>query len=179
MKELIKSFKTCAVGQLVRINDVDLLIAFDDPKLLPDFIIKEKREYNRNLSDYVVLTLDHVGTDYEYVLIASIYQDACDVSLYVEPGYFTPDKRELLMEGDNKWMFDNQNYPIEIYSDDIIFKKKVQNELFGKTCIVEWVTDAQIVDYKLMLIETGVYNDGGGWVEFYEGRQLNEKDVIF
>lgn len=179
MKELIKSFKECKVGQLVRINDVDLLIAFDDAKILPDSLIKEKREFSRNLSEYVILTLDHVGTDYEYLLVCSIFQEACDVNLFVEPSYYTPDKREILMEDYNRFLFDNQNYPVEIYSDDIIFKKKIQNELFGKTCIVEWETDAQIVDYKLLLIETGVYNDGGGWVEFYEGRQINDKDVIF
>lgn len=179
MKEIIKSFKDSKVGQLVRVNDVDLLIQFDDTKLIPDFLIKEKREYEKNLSHYIVLTLDHIGTDYEYILVASIYQDACDVYLYCEPDFYTPDKREVLMEGANQWLFDNQNYPQEIYCDDIVFTKKVQNELFGKTCIVEWKTDAQIVDYNIMLIETGVYNDGGGWVEYYEGRQIDDKYVIF
>jgi hypothetical protein len=179
MKDLIKSFKNCAVGQLVRVNDVDLLIQLDDVKAVPDFLIKEKREYSRNLSDYVILTLDHIGTDYEYILVCSTFQDACDVYLYCEPDFYTPDKREILMEGEHKWLFDNQNYPAEIYCDDIVFKKKVQNELFGKTCIVEWTTDAQIVDYNIMLIETGVYNDGGGWVEYYEGRQINDKDILF
>lgn len=179
MIEIINNFHRALIGQLIRVDDVDLLIALDDVKKAPDFIVKERRVFSENLSDYVMLTLDHVGTDYEYLLVCSIFKSACDVYLYEEPQFFTPDKRSLLMEGENSWLFDNQNYPSEIYSDDIVYTKKLQNELFDTVCIAEWETKSQILNYNLLAIETGIFHDGGGWVEFYEGRQINNKDVIF
>lgn len=182
MNDIIKNFKDAKIGQLVRINDVDLLIALDDCKKLPDFLVKERRHYSDDLSEYVILTLDHIGTEYEYLLVCDIYKDVCDVNLYAEPQFFTPDKRSVLMESNNDWLFDFENYPEEIYQGDnqeIVFKQKVKTQLYGRTSIVEWITNEQIVDYKLLLIETGLFNEGGGWVEFYEGRQINEDDVIW
>jgi hypothetical protein len=177
--DIITYFQVSGVGQLVRVNDVDLLIELDDVKVLPDFLIKEKREYKKDYTHFIILTLDHVGSDREYLLVASIYQGACDVKFYKKPDFFTPDKREVLQNSDLDWLFDFDNYPQEIYCDDITFVKKVQNEMFGEACIVEWITDAQIVDYQMLVIEEGWRHEGGGWVEFYEGRQIKETDVVF
>jgi hypothetical protein len=179
MNILTKQFKDVKLNQLVRINDVDLLIELDDTKQNPDFLIKEKREYIQDASNYIVLTLDHVGTDLEYILVCSIFEDACDVKLYKQPEFFKPDKRSVLMESDNGWLFDFEKYPQEIYNGDITFSKKFQNEVFGDSCIVEWVTNSKIVDYELLLIETGNKHDGGGWIEFYEGRMIRDTDVVF
>lgn len=176
MSLLIDSFKESKVGQLVRINDVDLLIELDDTKQKPDFLIKEIKKHG---SQYITLLLDHVGTDLEYLLVCSMFQNACDVKLFKKPDFFKPDKRQVIQESENGWLFDFDSYPQEIYSDEIVYKKKFQEEVFGDTCIIEWETESKIVDYQLLLIETGFMHEGGGWVEFYEGRQIQDKDVIF
>ena len=178
INETIDNFKNSKVGQLVCINDVDLLIELDG-KASPNFKVKSKSTYAQNLSHYIMLVLDHIGSDDEYLLVCSIYEDACDVKLYNRPEFFVPDKRSVIEESGNDWLFDGEAYPEELYNGDIVYKKKFQNELFGNTCIVEWVTTAEIVNYEMLLIETGFTHDGGGWVEFYEGRQIQEKDVVF
>jgi len=35
------------------------------------------------------------------------------------------------------------------------------------------------VNYKILIIEDGTNNDCGGWVEFFEGRQIKDTDVTF
>lgn len=177
LNETLSNFRNSRIGQLVCINDVDLLIDLEG-KGSPNFTIKNKATYSQNMSNYIILTLDHIGTDDEYLLVCSSYEEACDVKLYHRPDFFVPDKRQVLQESSNDWLFDNEAYPQEIYNGDIVYKKKqFQNELFGNTCIVEWETKSQIVDYQLLVIETGYTHDGGGWVEFYQGRQIQEKDV--
>jgi len=178
INETINNFKNSRIGQLVCINDVDLLIELDG-KVSPNYTIKTKTEYNANLSHYVMLLLDHIGTDDEYLLVCSSYKDACDVKLYHKPDWFMPDKRSVLEERVNDWLFEGEGYPEEIYNRDIVYKKKFQNEIFDNNCMVEWSTNSEIVNYQLILIETGFAHDGGGWVEFYEGRQIQEKDVVF
>jgi hypothetical protein len=181
MIQLINSFRNAKQGDLIRVNDVDLLIELDDAAKgkLPDFTIKEKRSWKANLSEYIVLTLDHVGSDIERLLMCSVYKDACDVKLYNRPDFFVPDRRNVLMESDTGWLFDFDSYPQEIYNDSIVYKKKFQNEMFGDNCIVEWETRSKIVDYQLLVIETGSTNQYGGWVEFYQGRQIKNEEVVF
>lgn len=174
-----ENFKNSKIGQLIRINDVDLLIELDDTKISPDFLIKEKRELEDEMCAYTILTLDHVGSDLEWLLVCSSFKEECDVMLFRRPDFFKEDKRSVIQEGDNGWLFDFDSYPQEIYSGDIIYKKKFQQEVFGDVCLIEWETDSKIVDYKLLLIETSFRQDGGGWVEFYEGRQIKETDVVF
>jgi len=176
---ILEHFGKSKVGDLIRVNDVDLLIELDDSKKTPDFLIKERRALTEGDGEYIILTLDHIGTDLEYLLICKSFKGAFDVLLYKQPEYFKPDKRSVLQKGENDWLFDFENYPAEIYSDDITFIQKVQNGLFGDVCLVEWETESKIIDYKLLLIETGFFNDGGGWVEFYEGRQISDSDVSF
>jgi hypothetical protein len=197
MIQLINSFRNAKQGDLIRVNDVDLLIELDDASKgkLPDFTIKEKRSWRANLSEYIVLTLDHVGSDIERLLMCSVYKDACDVKLYNRPDFFVPDRRNVLMESANGWLFDFDSYPQEIYNGDIVYKKKFQNEMFpgngtpkedfknqitsNTSCIVEWETPSKIVDYQLLVIETGSTNQYGGWVEFYQGRQIKNEEVVF
>jgi hypothetical protein len=175
---IITDFKNAKVGQLVAINDVDLLIELDG-KTTPNYTIKAKSSYESSPSHYIILTLDHIGSDAELLLVCSSFKGACDVKLYSRPDFFEPDKRSVINESDNDWLFDNEGYPEEVYNGDIVFKKKFQNEIFDNTCIVEWETDAKIIDYQLLLIETGFQHEGGGWVDFYSGRQIQDKDVVF
>lgn len=179
MNTIIKDFTSIKTGQLVAINDVDLLIELDEHKKGNSFLVKDKRILRDSGSEYTLLTLDHVGTDLEYLLVCSSFKGECDIMLYKQPDFFSPDKRCVIQESDNDWLFDFEAYPQEIYNGDITFKKKNQQEVFGTSALVEWETPAEIVDYKLLLIETGIQHDGGGWVEFYAGRQINDKDVIF
>lgn len=178
LNETISNFRNVKVGQVVCINDVDLLIELDG-KITPNYTIKAKSIYDSDPSHYIMLTLDQIGSDAELLLVCSIFKDACDVKLYSRPEFFEADKRSIIEESDNDWLFDNEGYPEEIYNGETTFKKKFQNEVFGNTCIVEWETPDKIVDYQLLLIETGFKQTGGGWVDFYSGRQIQEKDVAF
>lgn len=181
MQNLITSFINAKEGSIVRVNDIDLLIEHDDtaPKTVPDFLIKSKRIFENGQFKKVILTLDHIGSDIEYLLVGDIFEQLIDVSLYSHLSFFTNDKRSVLQRGDLHWLFDGDNYPHEIYNEDIVFTRKVNCEVFDNTAIIDWTTESKIVNYKLMLIETGIFNDGGGWVEFYEGRQLPETDITF
>lgn len=176
--EIISGFFKSTIGQMVSINDVDLLIELDEHKKGNTFLIKDKRVLTESGSTYYLLTLDHVGTDLEYLLVCSTFKGACDIMLFKQPDFFQADKRSVIQESSNDWLFDFEGYPQEIYNGEIVYTKKFQQETFGKTALIEWETQSEIVDYKLILIETGIFHEGGGWVEFYAGRQIQDKDVI-
>jgi hypothetical protein len=178
---LIQQFKSSTEGQLVQVNDVDLLIELDEkaPKTLASFLIKKKRFFSDGDTQLVVLTLDHVGSDLEYLLVGSIFEDALDVKLFLQPDFFKSDRRDVLVKGDNGWLFDFDSYAQELYCDDIVFVRKVQPEVFHDTAVIEWDTESKIINHLQFLIETGIHGPNGGWVEFYEGRLINENDVTF
>ena len=177
MKDKIKQFQYCKVGDLIRVEDVDLLIELNGKT--PDFIIRQKRTYIEYPSHYIVLDLNHIGTEYTYVLVCSIFNDVCDVNLYAEPDFYTPDTRKVLTDKMG-WLFDGEGYPTEIYSgDDTFIKKQNQQEYFGDSCVVEWETESKIINYKILVIEDGTNNDNGGWVEFLEGRQIKDTEITF
>lgn len=169
------------VGKLVKIDDTDLLIELSDraPKTLPHFLIKSKNIFHDGVYRSVHYLLDHVGSDLEYLLVVNSFNDVYDCKLFSRPEWFTPSHRKSLQEGDYGWLFEYDNYPEEIYNEDIIFKRKVAHEVFGNVAIIEWETDESIVNYQLMLIESGIYNQGGGLVEFYEGRIIHSDCVSF
>ena len=178
---IIERFQNAEIGSLVKVDDVDLIIEASDNvdlkgKLL-NFLVKEVNSYEEDGAGFEILLLDHVGSDVEYLLVCSHYNGISDIKLYSRPEFFTPNSRNVLVNSENGWLFDGESYPDEIYSDDIVYKKKFQNEVYQNTTIVEWVTESKIVNYELLVIETGSTNQYGGWVEFYEGRQIKEKDV--
>lgn len=176
---LLQSFESSIKGQLIQISDTDLLIELDTkaPKTLPTFLIADKKTLVDGLNKYIVLTLDHVGSDLEYILVGNIFDKEMDVELYSRPDFFTPNRRDVLFEGDNGWMFDFENYPQEIYGGDNTFIRKVGAEVFDNTAVIKWATEEKIINYLLLLIETGIHAEKGGWVEFYEGRQINDEEV--
>ena len=179
--DLINAFNRSEVGDLLDVKDVDLIIELDElaPKTRPQFLIKTRRKYRDGETTFVVLTLDHVGSTLEFILVGSIFGNEIDVKLFKRPDFFEEDRRDVIFNGDNGWLFDFDQYPQEIYSGDTTFARKVQPEVFGDTALIEWETKEQIINYKLLLIETGIHNAQGGWVEFYEGRQIEESTVKF
>jgi hypothetical protein len=187
----MNQFKSCVVGGLLTVNEADLFIEFDDlPECKgkrPDFFIKDKVSLQDGKNGYVLLILDHIGSDLERLLVCSYYEGGketvMDVKLYARPDFFTPDRRCELEKSDNGWIFDGEGFAQEIYSGEgeekITYKKKFQNESFGDSCIAEWVTESEILNYELFVFEKGSTNQFGGWVEFYEGRTINALDVVF
>lgn len=178
---LLQSFESSIKGQLIQIGDTDLLIELDEkaPKTLPTFLISDKKTLVDGQNKYIILTLDHVGSDLEYILVGNIFGEMLDAELYSRPEFFTPNRRDVLFAGDNGWLFDFDAYPQEIYNGEITFVRKVGAEVFGDTAVIKWSTEEKIVGYLLLLIEVGIHNEKGGWVEFYEGRQLNDSDLTF
>lgn len=178
---MIDVLKNCKEGQLVTVTDVDLLIELDEkaPKTTPSFLIKKKRFFLDGDTQLVVLTLDHVGSDLEYLLVGSIFQNALDMKLFVQPDFFKHERRDVIKNGDSGWLFDFDAYAQELYCDDVVFTRKVQPEVFGDTAVIEWDTPSNIINHLQLLIETGIHNERGGWCEFYEGRLIQESDVSF
>ena len=179
---MVKDFKNSKAGDLIVISDVDLLIELSDEKgvgSMCNFLIKEKKEYVNLPYHYITLLLDHVGSDREYLLVGSIHGEVMDVKLFSRPDFFEPNTRNVLEQSDLSWLFDGEGYPSEIYSGEIVYKIKIQNEVYGHDVIHEWITQSPIVNYELLVIETGFTNHNGGWVEFYEGRIIPDKDVKF
>lgn len=174
---LIQEFHNCKPGQLIELSDLDLLIELDAKVkgTLPSFLIKLKRSFD----GIHILTLDHIGSDLEYVLVAEYIDDALDVKLFKQPDFFVPQHRRKLEDSDYSWMLDeNLDYPEQIYCDELIFDRQVRQEVYNQhTAIIQWSTDAAIVDYLILLIETGINNPGGGWVEFLEGRMIHSDYV--
>lgn len=162
------------IGALVVIDDTDLLIELSEraPKTAPSFLVKDKKTFEDGTYKTVHYLLDHVGSDLEYLLTVNSINEQYDYKLFSRPEWYKPNHRRVLNEGEEKWLFDGDNYPSEIYNASIIYKRKVNNEIFKNTAIIEWETQSQIVNYILLLVETGIYNDGGGLVEFYEGRLI-------
>ncbi len=178
--------RSVALNSLIRVDDVDLLIQLHEvaPKSNPDFLIRSRSVYEDGEYSVMVFSLDHIGSDFETTLIVKSFQGQSDFMLVSRPEFFTPDHRAVLQKSDNGWLFDGDGYPQEIYNDaeSIVFKRKVACEIFSNigsrpAAIVEWITESQIVNYSLILIETCIYNDGGGWVEFYEGRQIPNASI--
>ena len=167
------------IGRLVKIDDTDLLIELSDraPKTLPSFLVKGKTTFQDGAYRSVHYVLDHVGSDLEYVLAINSLHDEYDCKLFSKPEWYTPNHRRVLQDGEHGWLFDGDNYPTEIYNDGIVYTRKVAHEIFGKAAVIEWETPAKIVNYLLLLVENGIYNDGGGLVEFYEGRTIHADTV--
>lgn len=167
------------IGCLVKIDDTDLLIELSDraPKTLPSFLVKNKTTFQDGAFRSVHYLLDHVGSDLEYLLVINSFDGEYDTKLFNRPEWFTPNHRRVLQDGEHGWLFEYDNYPSEIYNGDVVFTRKVAHEIFGKAAVLEWETPEAIVNYQLLLVETGIYNDGGGLVEFYEGRTIQPDTV--
>lgn len=167
------------IGSLVKIDDTDLLIELSEraPKTLPSFLVKDKTVFQDGPYRAVHYVLDHVGSDLEYVLAINSLHGEYDCKLFTRPEWYTPNHRRVLRDGEENWLFDGDGYPSEIYNHSIVYTRKVSHEIFGKTAVIEWETKSQIVNYLLLLVETGIYNDGGGLVEFYEGRTIHADTV--
>lgn len=178
---LLHEFKNSRVGQLVKIEDIDLLIELSDSaaKTLPTFLIKDKRTYHDGESNIELLILDHVGSDVEYLLMAHSWRDQLDVKLFQSFDWFSPDKRSILQESeDTAWLFDGDDFPAEIYNDGVQpYVRKVQSEVYGSTVIVEYETPSKIVNYRLLILEEGFQHNGGGLVSFYQGRLIQPEHV--
>lgn len=184
---MIEQFRNIHTGGgLVSIDDVDLLIQLDElgHRGAKNFLIKEAIHYSKDESEYHFLKLSNPTIpDLNLMLGLTVWNSNWDLKLYEAPNFFAPDKRSVLQKEDSiSWLFEGLNdYPQEIYSgaeeSKIVYKRKVRDEVFGKTAIVEYVTDSQIINYELLILESGIFNEGGGWVEFFEGRIIQEKDV--
>ena len=177
---LPSAFLNSKVGQLIKIDDVDLLIELSDSaaKTLPTFLIKERNSYVDGETTIILLLLDHVGSDVEYLLMAHMWSDQVDVKLFHMLDFFTPEQRAILQDGEFGWLFDGADYPAEIYNDGVDpYVRKVQSEVYGSTAIVEYETTSKIVNYRLLIIEEGIHNNGGGLVRFYEGRLIHPEHV--
>lgn len=169
------------IGQLINVDEVDLIIELSElaPKTLPSFLVKDTRSFRDGGTTITLITLDHVGSDVEYLLMAHSWNDAIDVKLFRALDCVKPDKRSVLQASDDTaWLFDGDDYPGEIYNENVSpYVRKVQSEIFGSTAIVEYETPSQIVNYRLLLIEEGIHNVGGGLVRFYEGRIVSEHNI--
>ena len=183
MNPLIRSFESSTEGQLIQLGDVDLLIELDTkaPRTLPSFLIKSKETFRDGQTKIYKLTLDHVGSELEYILIGESFGVFMDVKLFNKPDFFNPNRRDVLFNGDFGWLFDFDAYPAEIYDGDsnAFIRNGNRPEVFDSTAIIEWKTEEKIINYLLMLVETGIHNETGGWVEFFEGRQIRDEDVSF
>lgn len=178
----LESLKSAKVGQLVKIDDVDLLIELSDATKNPSptFLVKDRTDLSDNHSSKVIfLTLDHVGTDIEYLLMVSEWNGEYDVKLFSSFDWFVPDSRTNLQKSeDTSWLFDGNDFPGEIYNEGVEpYVRKVQSEVYGSTVLVEYETASKIVNYRLLLIEEGFYNHNGGLVRFYQGRIIHPEHV--
>lgn len=169
------------IKQLISIDDSDLIIELSEsaPRTLPTFLVKNKRTYKDHIFQSDVYVLDHVGSDLEYLLVIDSFDESYDCKLYLKPDWFNSNSRKILQNDDQySWMFEDGNdYPKEIYCDGITYVRKVTNEIFENTAIIEYDTSSYVINHLLLLIETGIYHDNGGLVEFYEGRRI-EPDTL-
>ena len=167
------------IGRLITINDLDLLIELSDraPKTLPSFLVKGKTLFQDGEYRSAHYVLDHVGSDLEYMLAINSFRGEYDCKLFSRPEWFTPNHRRVLQASEHDWLFEYDNYPSEIYNGEIVYTRKVSHEIFGKAAVIEWETPSQIINHLLLLVETGIYNEGGGFVEFYEGRNIHTDTV--
>lgn len=167
-------------GQIVEVDDPDLMIQLHElaKDAKPHFLIDSVQIFSDGDYKQTHFVLDHIGSDFEWLLVTESFEDALDVKIFGKPDFFKPNVRSILQKNEETaWMFDRNDYPQEIHADEDIFKRKVQCEVFNNTALIEYETGSKIIDYLILIKEEGIFNDKGGWVSFYEGRQIRTTDL--
>lgn len=184
-------------NHIVRIDDlmiVDQLIALAAGRNFNfEFIVDEKRVVRCGEETNTIFDLRHRDFGLKRLLVVKEYKGLYDLFIYEKPEFFEEKGRADLIQ-EHPWIFDTEtirprliDYPYapEIHDEFENVYSRIQRDEKGQhqgdgihTFLIEYKTHPTVDNDRVLFIEVGCLDAAnGGWIEFYEGRLIDESNL--